>query len=526
MLRVLTMAAAPVLLSSISASALAQLTPDEEDYELKLLGKFIFWDESLSSSGEMGCVTCHTPETGGRNGDSANNLHQVVITGASGITLGNTNPPSNTYASFSPDFHKCNSGGLGGVRIGGVRFDFNHCGGVFVNGRAEGNDVAVLDGATQHIGAEVLPAGAVNHPYEEYFGPVSDQALNPIGFIEQNISREDFCAKVASSSYSSVYEGAWGEPVDCSVDDADGVDGGDRIVDITFKRSMLAVGAYQHSSDVNSFSSKRDMALRDEIACVEGAPDADPEVCTHENFLNSPGEFPLVGLSKLENYGHDLFYTARIGGLPRSVIGPDGLAKTTNCAFCHSNNPNADNGAELLQTYTAHDYHNIGVPFNYEIPELYLAEPTLQPAPDRGLASHDGELSPIPEGFFRTPTMRNVYKRPNPNFVKAYMHNGFFKTLKGVVHFYNTALTLDRCEDLQTEEAGWIIPEGVILTEAVALEHNCWPRPEHQTATSAVGFLLGNLGLTDYDESALVAYIETLSDTWTAKMPSVFRRRR
>jgi cytochrome c peroxidase len=31
-----------------------------------------------------------------------------------------------------------------------------------------------------------------------------------------------------------------------------------------------------------------------------------------------------------------------------------------------------------------------------------------------------------------------VDKRPNPDFVKAYGYNGYFKSLKSIVHFYNT----------------------------------------------------------------------------------------
>ena len=33
--------------------------------------------------------------------------------------------------------------------------------------------------------------------------------------------------------------------------------------------------------------------------------------------------------------------------------------------------------------------------------------------------------------------MRNVDLRPSPNFVKAYFHNGWAKSLATVVHFYN-----------------------------------------------------------------------------------------
>ena len=41
-------------------------------------------------------------------------------------------------------------------------------------------------------------------------------------------------------------------------------------------------------------------------------------------------------------------------------------------------------------------------------------------------------------GKHKVPTLRNVDKRPGKGFPKAYVHNGVFKTLKEVVHFYNT----------------------------------------------------------------------------------------
>ena len=36
-------------------------------------------------------------------------------------------------------------------------------------------------------------------------------------------------------------------------------------------------------------------------------------------------------------------------------------------------------------------------------------------------------------------------KHPYPTFVKAYGHNGFVKSLKSIVHFYNTRDVLARC---------------------------------------------------------------------------------
>ena len=65
----------------------------------------------------------------------------------------------------------------------------------------------------------------------------------------------------------------------------------------------------------------------------------------------------------------------------------------------------------------------------------------------------------------KVPTLRNVDKRPSPGFVKAFMHNGYFKSLKTVVHFYNTRDAKPRCNDHMTGEAD-------------ALRIGCWPAPE------------------------------------------------
>ena len=83
--------------------------------------------------------------------------------------------------------------------------------------------------------------------------------------------------------------------------------------------------------------------------------------------------------------------------------------------------------------------------------------------------------------------------RPRPDFVKAYMHNGYFKSLKEVVHFYNTRDVLPKCA------AG---DPGEKVT--------CWPAPEDSTNLNKRQ--LGNLKLTDQEEDALVSFLRTLTD--------------
>jgi cytochrome c peroxidase len=85
-------------------------------------------------------------------------------------------------------------------------------------------------------------------------------------------------------------------------------------------------------------------------------------------------------------------------------------------------------------------------------------------------------------GKQKVPTLRNVDLKQTETFVKAYMHNGFFKTLKDVVHFYNT-------RDIKTEN---------------------WPPPEVEENLNVDE--MGDLGLTEEDEDLIVKFMQTLSD--------------
>ena len=78
--------------------------------------------------------------------------------------------------------------------------------------------------------------------------------------------------------------------------------------------------------------------------------------------------------------------------------------------------------------------------------------------------------------------------------VKAYGHNGYFKSLADIVHFYNTRDVLPSCEEIGDPQPG----------------ANCWPEPE--VAMNVNTDELGDLGLTAAEEDALVAFLLTLSD--------------
>jgi cytochrome c peroxidase len=78
------------------------------------------------------------------------------------------------------------------------------------------------------------------------------------------------------------------------------------------------------------------------------------------------------------------------------------------------------------------------------------------------------------------------------------MHNGYFKSLKEVVHFYNTRDVLPVCKPGDPGE-----------------KTTRWPPAEYSTNVNKRQ--LGDLKLTSQEESDLVAFLKTLTDKYSGK---------
>ncbi len=108
-----------------------------------------------------------------------------------------------------------------------------------------------------------------------------------------------------------------------------------------------------------------------------------------------------------------------------------------NCASCHS----LKAGSQGYPMFTNYSYANLGVPRNPENP--FYTETAYNPAGaawvDNGLGDHLQNIAPqsaaTEMGKVKIPTLRNVDRRPSADFVKAYMHNGVFKSLPEISVF-------------------------------------------------------------------------------------------
>jgi cytochrome c peroxidase len=273
--------------------------------------------------------------------------------------------------------------------------------------------------------------------------PAAEQAKGPfLNEREQNLPNySELVKRVCAAQYGQMFKMEF--PGACNVGNEAAA----------YDKIGIALSAFEASPMVNRYSSKYDRYLRGEAT-----------------------------LTSLERKGLQLF---------------KGKAQ---CALCHPADLD-ENGNPPL--FTDNTFDNLGLPINeanpyYEdFPEFvdvglggFLESPELAATPFARLADYAAENM----GKQSVPTLRNVDKRPSADFVKAYGHNGVFKSLKTIIHFYNTRDVLPYCDQVKKVKVG----------------QTCWPRPEY--AGNINTDELGNLSLTGDEEDALVAFLKTLSD--------------
>jgi cytochrome c peroxidase len=303
---------------------------------------------------------------------------------------------------------------------------------------------------------------------EKLGNPAADQAQGPfLNPLEQALPDSAcvvyrVCNPVVPGDYPVKFEDVWGAdacdiawPPDvettCATEvgtvalsDADRTNSG-----MAYDNIALSIAAYEASPEVNAFTSKYDYTFQG-----------------------------MAKLTKEEQKGFALF---------------QGKGK---CKLCHPS------GKEAL--FTDFTFDNLGLPKNPENPFYSNTEfnPEGYDWIDMGLGGflkatgYDEDVYMAEWGKHKVPTLRNVDLRPSDDFVKAFGHNGYFKSLEGIVHFYNTRDVLDTCPGA--------------YTEAQALAADCWPAPE--VAETVNTDELGDLGLTAEEEAAIVSFLKTLSD--------------
>lgn len=390
-----------VLSFIIGLSMLSAQTPtiaqgsDPELTPIESLGKALFFDPNLSVNGTQSCAACHGPEAGWTGPDSLINLAGGVYPGAIPNRFGNRKPPASAYAGDSPIlyFDEVEGGWFGGM---------------FWDGRATG---AILG------------------------DPLAEQAQGPyLNPLEQAIANPRvLCQEVRKSDYAGLFEAVWGPgSLDCARD-----------VNGVYEKIGRSVAAYERSAEVNPFNSKFDLFW-------DNAKAAGKDVTKIKCGTGGGG---MGGAMGCPGGGSDPNRWTAFRGLGLDDAELQGLAvfndpNRANCASCHTLEP----GLQGYPLFTDFGYDNLGVPKNPDNP-FYAMPPAWNPDGadwvDTGLggylksAGYPAEVYEPEMGKMKVPTLRNVDLRPSEDVVKAYGHNGFFKSLDDIVFFYHWRAAMD-----------------------------------------------------------------------------------
>ncbi len=432
---------------------------------VEILGKLMNFDLNISPFKNVGCGFCHMPYAGFSGPIPSVNLTMIAYPGSYHYRAGKRTAQRYTY---SPDFPVLEYNTTQAAFFGGNFWD----------GRSTGYKLQSPD------------AEQAQHP------PVDTQEM---GFPDTAC----IAYRLSTAVYRPLFETVWGADFDiswpgntaqiCATPGGAAVFGGSATpVQLSPQDRTKANNIYDHWAQSISF--------------YERSNRISPFTSKFDAFLK--GTYTLTAN---EMAGYNLF------------------KGKGNCNSCHldgrsttlsSSQTDTGAAASTRPLFTCFGYANLGLPLNPRDAFFYQTTPDFfgfTPNPygfgyrDLGLGTflRSGfgaapnpnatwvQFAPTSDGQMQTSTARNVAmappqcpttEAPGPYFQKEFFHNGYAKSLKQLVHFYNTRdvypfnVTSGHC------------PTGT--TEKV----NCWPMPE---VTNNIDMTVGNLGLTDRRKTRL-----------------------
>jgi cytochrome c peroxidase len=459
---------------------------------VRLLGKLMNFDRNISPLKNIACASCHMPYAGFSGPIPSVNLTMVAYPGSFRFRAGKRTAQRYTY---SPDFPVLNYNTEQAAFFGGNFWDARSTGYLLQSPDAEQAQHPPVD--TQEMAmpdtaciAFRLSTAVYKPLFEEIWGVDS---LN----ISFPPNTETICDTPGGASTF----GTNTTPVSLSPEDRERAN-------TVYDHWGQAISFYEASPDVSAFSSKFDAFLAGKYTFTA------QEMAGYKLFR---------GKANCNSCHLDGRSTAPTPPPPEGTA-PDSV--DTGAA------------ASTAPLFTCFGYANLGLPKNPRDAFYYQSTPdslgfTANPGgftyTDLGLgtflrsgfgAAPNPNSAWIPfaetsDGRMQTSTARDVAltppqcpttEAPGPYFQKEFFHNGYIKSLKQLVHFYNT-LDVYRME----VESG-DCPAGTV--ERVT----CWPAaevPQNQDMT------IGKLDLTDAEENEIVAFLQTLNDGFTRPYPDI-----
>jgi cytochrome c peroxidase len=464
---------------------------------VQILGKLLNFDENMSPFQNRACAFCHMPYAGFSGPIPSVNLTMIAYPGSAEFRAGKRSANRYTYSPRFPVLQFNES-------------QFLFFGGNFWDGRATGYKLQSPDAEqSQHPPVDTqemanpdtacIAFKISQAPYRSLF-----EMVWGVGSLDINFppNTADICATPGGAA--SLGQAAGGNPQPIALSPPDRTKA-DRVYD----NWGQSVSSYEASPAVSPFTSKFDSFLAGEATLT-----AD-EMAGYNLFRGKAG----CNTCHLDGRGSTQTPGTGSNGHPSTTTGTD-----------------TSGVADVAPPFTCFGFSNLGLPLNPRDAFYYQTTPDpfgFTPNPigfgyrDLGLGTflRSGfgaapnpnqdwvQFAPMSDGQMQVQTARNVAmtpakcpttEAPGPYFQKEFFHNGYAKSLKQLVHFYNTRdvfpfnVTSGNC------------PAGT--TEKV----NCWPMPE---VPNNMDMTVGNLGLTDREENLIVIFLQTLTDGFTTPFP-------
>jgi cytochrome c peroxidase len=449
----------------------------------QLLGKLMNFDENMSPFKNRACSFCHMPYAGFSGPIPSVNLTMVAYPGSFEFRAGKRTAQRYTYSPFFPVLNYNETQGL---FFGGNFWDSRATGYLLGSPDAEQAQHPPVD--TQE---HALPDTAciafrlTTATYRPLFETVWGAGSLDIKFPHDT---KEICDTPGGAS---TFHGS-ATPIKLKPEDRNKANN-------VFDHWGQSLDQYEASPDVSAFSSKFD-------AFAKG------------NYTFTPDE--AAGFQLFNGKGNC------------NSCHVDGRGTTLTASF----SPDNSKIAVTAPKFTCFGSANEGLPLNPRDAIYYQNKPDsfgFTANPDgfafrdlgmgsflRGVAAPNPnsdwtQFAPGVDGQFQVSSARNVAMTPpqcptteagsTPYFQKGFFHNGYIKSLKQLVHFYNT-----RDTSFAYPVTSGHCPAGTV--ERVT----CWPMPE---VKNNIDMTTGSLGLTDQEENQIVAFLQTLTDGYTRPYP-------
>jgi cytochrome c peroxidase len=463
---------------------------------MRVLGKLLNYDEHISPFQNIACAACHMPYAAFSGPIPSVNLTMIAYPGSFHFRAGKRSAQRYTYA---PDFPV--------LEYNKTQMAF--FGGNFWDSRATGYELQSPD-AHQAQGPPVDTqemqspdtACIAFHLSKAAYRPLFEQIW---GADALNINFPGNTEEICETPGGAAKFGSDTQPIRLSPEDRT------RATD-AYNHWAQAISFFERGDDVSPFSSKFDSYL----SFLSGANPNGYQLTANE----LAGYNLFKGKANCNSCHLDGRSTAPSPTAPSSEdTGTVASARPLFTCFGSANLGLPLNPRDAIYYQNTPDFFGFTAnPFGFGFRDLGLGTflrsgPGSWPNPNSDWV----QFAPTSDGQMQTSTARDVAmtppscpttEAPGPYFQKEFFHNGYIKSLKQLVHFYNTR---DKSGFMFKVTSGHC-PAGT--TEKV----DCWPMPE---VSNNEDMTVGNLGLTDQEEDLIVTFLQTLTDGFTTPFPDI-----